>query len=454
MVPASSFFASIAASGPERPASAPGGPKSDETFENFMKGVSSASEETGTAEQVAAGSTGLPVLTMAARLLSPEIGVGSPLEGLPGLPETSMEALQNPAGLPTTGPGSDNPVKNWLVPLPAAQTAGTGFPPGPQAATEASPGGGKLPLTAPLLLETAGPTDTLNAFIATKNNAGIAGPSAGIAQAALGNTTVPALTTEGSLPQGTFQPNPEGTEIKIGPASSGESPLGDLMNSNNGKNQQTSLPVSLMDAGEMARFSPIVQAAAAAPGLAGAPLKEESAKISAAAAPAGGVVEASALSTESGKALPLFDLPVKGAPGSALIDQIAHQISLRFKGGESEIQLKLDPPSLGTVRMNVAANGDAVRALIITDHLTVKQVIESQLPQLRETLASQGMKVDSFTVLVGGHDTGGGSHPSPEHASPTFSTPAPVAAAPEETDKPVPTARPAGRSGSSISIFA
>jgi len=235
---------------------------------------------------------------------------------------------------------------------------------------------------------------------------------------------------------------------------SGESPLADAGLSG-GKTPPSAPPVFMAGTGEAAGFSSLVQAASFTPGRAGAPPgKEEPALAAPASAPAGGVVESGSLATTTPKALPLFDLPVKGQPGSALIDQIAHQFSLRLREGQGEIQLKLDPPSLGAVRMSVAATGDTVRALLVTDHPAVKQVIENQLHQLRETLAGQGMKVDSFTVLVGGHDAGGGSHPAPRNGAGPAAGPQAPAAPAVETDRPAPPFRPPGRGGSSISIFA
>lgn len=189
--------------------------------------------------------------------------------------------------------------------------------------------------------------------------------------------------------------------------------------------------------------------------MAGAPLREgDSTKHTTVLAPAGGVVETPAMATESGKALPMFDLPVKGTTGSAILGQIGHQFSLRLKEGQSEIQVKLDPPSLGTVRMSVAASGDTVRALIITDHPAVKQIIESQLSQLRETLAGQGMKVDSFTVLVGGQDAGSGHQADARQTQSTIFNPPAAGAAPRENDSPAAVTRSAKRSSSLISIFA
>jgi flagellar hook-length control protein FliK len=83
--------------------------------------------------------------------------------------------------------------------------------------------------------------------------------------------------------------------------------------------------------------------------------------------------------------------------------QIIDKFTLRGSGNNREIHIKLDPPSLGTVRMNVSASGDSVRATIVAENHVVKSVIENNLSQLKDSITHQGVKIDSFNVLVGGN---------------------------------------------------
>lgn len=82
--------------------------------------------------------------------------------------------------------------------------------------------------------------------------------------------------------------------------------------------------------------------------------------------------------------------------------QIIEKFNLRGFGNQREIFIKLDPPSLGTVRMNVSSSGDSIRATIVAENNVVKSVIESNLTQLKDSMTHQGVKIDSFNVLVGG----------------------------------------------------
>ena len=52
--------------------------------------------------------------------------------------------------------------------------------------------------------------------------------------------------------------------------------------------------------------------------------------------------------------------------------------------------------------MNIITSGDGVRTVIVAENQAVKQVIENNLSQLRDSMTSQGLKIDSFSVLVGG----------------------------------------------------
>ena len=93
--------------------------------------------------------------------------------------------------------------------------------------------------------------------------------------------------------------------------------------------------------------------------------------------------------------------------------QIIEKFTLRGFGNQREVYIKLDPPSLGTVRMNVSTSGETVRATIIAENHVVKSIIENNLSQLKDSITHQGVKIDSFNVLVGGN----ASHSAEEHKS-------------------------------------
>jgi flagellar hook-length control protein FliK len=52
--------------------------------------------------------------------------------------------------------------------------------------------------------------------------------------------------------------------------------------------------------------------------------------------------------------------------------------------------------------MSIITSGDGVRTLIVAENQAVKQVIENNLSQLRDSMLAQGLTLDGFSVLVGG----------------------------------------------------
>ena len=105
---------------------------------------------------------------------------------------------------------------------------------------------------------------------------------------------------------------------------------------------------------------------------------------------------------ESSKPILSENLLARGATEVKVIKQITDRMTVRSNGSENEVHIKLDPPSLGKVRMNIITSGDSVRTLIVAENQAVKQVIENNFNQLRDAMGEQGLKVDSFTVTVGG----------------------------------------------------
>jgi flagellar hook-length control protein FliK len=62
--------------------------------------------------------------------------------------------------------------------------------------------------------------------------------------------------------------------------------------------------------------------------------------------------------------------------------------------------------------MKIITSGETVRTVIVAENPAVKQVIENNFNQLRDAMGEQGLKLDSFTVTVGGES--GHQNPSGE----------------------------------------
>ena len=93
--------------------------------------------------------------------------------------------------------------------------------------------------------------------------------------------------------------------------------------------------------------------------------------------------------------------------------QIIEKFAMRGFGNQREVYIKLDPPSLGIIRMKVSTSGETVRATIVVENHVVRSIIENNLSQLKDSITHQGVKIDSFNVWVGGN----ASHSAEEHQS-------------------------------------
>lgn len=85
-----------------------------------------------------------------------------------------------------------------------------------------------------------------------------------------------------------------------------------------------------------------------------------------------------------------------------VIDQITDSAMNMMKKSYNRIVVTLDPPNLGTLNMDVKVQNDTVTMLLVADNHDVKQILNSNLDQLKTALQGQGLNIDRFDVLV--HD--------------------------------------------------
>jgi hypothetical protein len=83
-------------------------------------------------------------------------------------------------------------------------------------------------------------------------------------------------------------------------------------------------------------------------------------------------------------------------------DQIMDAASNMLKKDSGRIVITLEPPNLGTLNMDIRVQHDSVRMLLVADNYEVKQVLHSNLDQLKTALQGQGLNIDRLDVLV--HD--------------------------------------------------
>lgn len=91
----------------------------------------------------------------------------------------------------------------------------------------------------------------------------------------------------------------------------------------------------------------------------------------------------------------------KASLSNSVINQIVENAQIIVKGDKKEIKIHLDPPSLGSIHMKVTMDSHSMKVTAIADTHYVKEVIESNLNELKRSLADSGIKVEQFSVFVG-----------------------------------------------------
>ncbi|MCA0170568.1 flagellar hook-length control protein FliK [Bacillus sp. RAR_GA_16] len=114
-------------------------------------------------------------------------------------------------------------------------------------------------------------------------------------------------------------------------------------------------------------------------------------------------------SDEKPEGLPLIkqsnEAPVKEATvqarylNSELSEMITERMQLSKNGDETNIRIKLSPENLGQLDIRLTTLDGKVTAHIVTATAGAKELIESQLHQLRHTLVQQGIQLDKIEVV-------------------------------------------------------
>lgn len=87
-------------------------------------------------------------------------------------------------------------------------------------------------------------------------------------------------------------------------------------------------------------------------------------------------------------------------------EQVARQVFERlgtheFRQGSDQISLRLSPEHLGNVQLNLRMEEQGLKLEIITEQRGVREALLRQGDELKETLARQNIRIDSFDVSTG-----------------------------------------------------
>ncbi|MCL6518675.1 MAG: flagellar hook-length control protein FliK [Armatimonadetes bacterium] len=100
-----------------------------------------------------------------------------------------------------------------------------------------------------------------------------------------------------------------------------------------------------------------------------------------------------------------------------IIHQIVRAARMHVSDSTADITLRLDPPNLGIVHLNVVAEKGMVTANIRVGTEAVRQALEADLSMLRESLTNAGIHVDAISVTIGDDMTPGWNWQLGEHGN-------------------------------------
>ncbi len=104
-----------------------------------------------------------------------------------------------------------------------------------------------------------------------------------------------------------------------------------------------------------------------------------------------------------------------------IMDHITGKLQMVIRSGLSDVRIHLRPESLGEVTMRIRMEGGVVLGKIEVQNQQVKEIMERNLPMLKDALAQQNLNTGSFEITINsGHGRqSGGSLQSPWHEGET-----------------------------------
>ncbi|MCX6582909.1 MAG: flagellar hook-length control protein FliK [Candidatus Aminicenantes bacterium] len=85
-----------------------------------------------------------------------------------------------------------------------------------------------------------------------------------------------------------------------------------------------------------------------------------------------------------------------------VVNSLENSIKFMIAEGEKQVSIKLYPPELGKIQVELVIKDNQVHARINTENIAVKEVILTNLDQLKSNIESAGIIVNRFDVEVGG----------------------------------------------------
>ena len=94
--------------------------------------------------------------------------------------------------------------------------------------------------------------------------------------------------------------------------------------------------------------------------------------------------------------------PAQNHSWSSNIERLATEISAQARSERQEVSMRLEPPELGHVKIELALDGDRLQARITTEFAEAGALIQSHVQELRQALHAHNLDLVSVQVDLGG----------------------------------------------------
>ncbi|MDG2365030.1 MAG: flagellar hook-length control protein FliK, partial [Methylococcaceae bacterium] len=81
-----------------------------------------------------------------------------------------------------------------------------------------------------------------------------------------------------------------------------------------------------------------------------------------------------------------------------LQSQMSERVTQMLRAGQWSADMKLNPENLGLIKVNMVMDKEQLKIMFTTQHHNVKELVESSMPRLRESLAESGINLADTSV--------------------------------------------------------
>jgi flagellar hook-length control protein FliK len=89
---------------------------------------------------------------------------------------------------------------------------------------------------------------------------------------------------------------------------------------------------------------------------------------------------------------------------SSILKQVSEKINYSLGKGESRVTIQLNPRALGQVNVDLSMKNNQLQAIIVADSVQAKNILESNINQLKIALEGNNIEIDKVSVFVGNEE--------------------------------------------------